>query len=89
MQPFSLIRNHVLLPVASALQEADMQLRPRLTKDIIEDIVNTIPEDWLTGDPNAGSLAQQRAVYANFLITRIENSDTFVKEAIHARQSLV
>src|SRR2546421_1026830 len=41
--PFTSIKNHVLLPVASVLEEADRLLKQRLTPEIVRQIVDMIP----------------------------------------------
>ena len=45
--PFALIKDHVLLPQASELAATDLVFKKLLTKEILQDIVNYIPEDWL------------------------------------------
>ena len=42
-----MIREHVLLPFAGALEEADLVLRDRLPAERISQIVATIPDAWL------------------------------------------
>src|SRR5689334_15334391 len=41
--PFAQIKDHVLLPAASALREADLSLKAQLTPAILRDIVQQIP----------------------------------------------
>src|SRR5438445_117609 len=48
--PFTPIKQHVLLPVASELVEADILLKARLTPTVIEDIISMIPHTWLDND---------------------------------------
>jgi hypothetical protein len=45
--PFVLIKDHVLLRFAGALRAADATLTPRVTPDLIDDIVGMIPDSWL------------------------------------------
>ena len=45
--PFALIKDHVLLPQASLLKEVDAEFKALLKTEILEDIVNTIPLEWL------------------------------------------
>src|SRR5205085_8631622 len=44
-EPFLLIKDHVLLPFAASLREADIQMSQRLTPEIIGNKVNLIPDD--------------------------------------------
>jgi len=87
--PFALIRNHVLLPYASMLAEADRTLRPRLTVEMLARIVEAVPDSWLESAPGAPPAAEQRAAYLAFLTQRLEASAIFVEEALRARTQLV
>ena len=89
--PFSPIKDHVLLPYASRLDEADAACRDTLTPDVIGAIVGLLPDEWLTGLgwPPDESPDNIRSVYVQFLMTRIAASGIFIKQAQHARQALV
>jgi hypothetical protein len=87
-RPFVLIKDHVLLPYASELGQVDEAFRPVLTKGLIQAIVALIPEEWLS-EETFESADHHRQAYAHFLETRILHSEIFVKEAQHARQSLI
>lgn len=91
-RPFALIKDHVLLPQASELDNVDTVFSKILTDEVIEGIVDLIPQDWLTDQFDhtiKETATERRAVYASFLKTRIANSQIFVKEAQHARTSLI
>lgn len=77
--PFSLVKQHILLPFAGKLEEADEVLSKKLTQENLEKIVEMIPDDWLENP------AEQRKVYLEFLIRRLETRN-FVREAIDARK---
>ena len=85
--PFAPIKDHVLLPAATLLSEADSQLRARLSPDVFESIVALIPSDWLDGEP----LPQmaRRAAYVRYLRQRLEAAHIFVEEARRARAQRV
>lgn len=89
LSPFPQIKDHVLLPQASMLEKADRELKKVLTKDKITDIVNLIPDSWLNWSNEHETVEDIRKVYSNFLITRIENSENFLKGAQDAREILV
>ena len=86
-RPFVQVKDHVLLPFATELEQVDAAYKSILTKEKIEAIVALIPAIWLTQE--AGSAEEMRRVYSQFLITRIAASETFVKEAQHAREILI
>lgn len=88
-RPFVQVKDHVLLPWASELETADAQFRAILTNERIHEIVAEIPNEWLLANDQVTSAEEGRNVYAQFLTTRIANADIFVKEAQHARTSLI
>jgi hypothetical protein len=88
-RPFAQIKDHVLLPQASVLDEVDSEFRSVLTAERIRTIVDLIPDEWLTDDSENGTPAERRNVYTQFLATRIAASDIFVKEAQHARAAII
>jgi hypothetical protein len=90
-RPFTPIKDHVLLPHASRLDEAGAAGRDTLTPDVIDAIAGLLPDEWLTGPgwPPDESPDNIRSVYAKFLNSRIAASAIFTKAAQHARQALV
>jgi hypothetical protein len=87
--PFPLIKDHVLLPFASRLAEADVRARAALARPIVEQIVELVPDVWLKDDPGFASAEAQREAYAAYLNDRLEGSAIFLKEAQRARQQLL
>ena len=83
--PFALIRDHVLLPLASRLAEIDATLRARLDDHVIDGIVDGIPAAWLGGDAPFADHRAHREAYATWLKRRLEAPRAFVEEAIRAR----
>ena len=77
-KPFPAVREHVLLPFASSIAEADDRLAYRVTRDLLEEIVAAIPGEWLDGD--------DPEVYVAYLRGRLESPRTFVDEAESARE---
>jgi hypothetical protein len=88
-RPFVQIKDHVLLPQATELDQVDELFRPLLTEELINSIVALIPDDWLLRDAPFGTAEEHRQAYARFLISRVSVSEVFVKEAQHARTSLI
>ncbi len=89
LSPFTLIKDHVLLPFAGQLSEVNEEYKQLLTPAAIHNIVSDLPDDWLEATGETSTPAEQRAVYEQFLNTRLTHSDNFVKEAQHARQALI
>jgi len=87
--PFPQIKDHVLLPVAGDIREADRELALLLTPAILADIVALIPDSWLGDEPLFAGPAEHRAAYRAYLESRLEAPRRFVEEAEHARARLV
>ncbi|WP_210490633.1 HipA family kinase [Rufibacter aurantiacus] len=88
-RPFAQAKDHVLLPQATELEAVDAEFKAILTPEVIQSIVSLIPEDWLTGDSPFATPEEHRQAYAQFLETRLAHTETFVKEAQHARKALI
>ncbi len=86
---FERIKDHILLPFASALRDADAAMAARLSPQIIESIAALIPDSWLSSGTPAGSAEERRKAYARYLIRRLQAPRAFVEEAIRARSLLV
>jgi hypothetical protein len=87
--PFPMIKDHVLLRLASALREVDSKISGRVTPDIVDSIVQLIPDAWLGGDSSFGGSNQYRAAYTEYLLRRLEPPHAFLEEAIRARSRYV
>jgi hypothetical protein len=88
-KPFPRIKDHVLLWKASELEKINSEARNILTPKQIRHIVSLVPDDWLTNDSPFQSADDHRKAYVTFLESRVTQSDLFVKEAQHARESLI
>lgn len=90
LSPFSYIKEHVLLPSASMLQEVDKEMHRLITPDLIDSIVSTIPDEWLEEEGSELTPDDRRDVYRQFLTSRLQSSaETFVAHAIDIREKLV
>ncbi|HWD65443.1 MAG TPA: HipA family kinase [Solirubrobacteraceae bacterium] len=76
---FPLIKEHVLLPRASALAAADERLPDRLDAEQIDAALADVPDEWLGEDPAAA-----RRSYREYLLARLEPPRTFAEEAARA-----
>jgi hypothetical protein len=85
--PFALIKDHVLLKLASKIEEVDAEMKVRLTPGKLAEIVELVPDEWLPEDPGFADRAEQRQAYLNFFVGRLRASDVFVGEVVRARSS--
>jgi hypothetical protein len=89
LTPFALIKDHVLLPQASMLTEVDTEYKAILSEDVIRNIVNLLPDEWLQWEGVENTPNEVREIYIQFLLLRLKNSDIFIKQAQNARQALI
>ena len=83
--PFQVVKDHVLLPFSNSFLEEEKKMTVKITKNLIENTVNLIPESWLAGDPAFSSVSQNKDAYVKYFIKRLENRHFFREEAIRAR----
>jgi hypothetical protein len=74
---FPQIADHVLLPRAASIGDADQRLAPRVDRALLEAAVALVPADWLSG-PSA-------ADYVDYLLGRVARSRDIAQEAEDGR----
>lgn len=89
VEPFTRIRDHVLLPFAGGIDEADCELAARLTPGVIAAIVSQVPDAWLLADPAFADADSHRRTYVDYLLKRLQAPRAFVGEAQRARTASV
>jgi len=82
---FPKIKEHVLLPSASLIEEADARLAARTTEELIREVLSFVPDEWLAAEPRFASAEEHRAAYAEYLLSRLQAPRDFVREAADAR----
>jgi hypothetical protein len=85
---FIQVKNHVLLPFASQLEESDRKMHGILNAEKLKNIVSLIPDEWLE-EKDQDTPESKREIYFRFLEMRLNASEIFIKEAIHARATSV
>jgi hypothetical protein len=76
-RPFEQIGEHVLLPYAASIAEADARLAPRVTRELLEDVAARVPDVWLDGD--------DPRMYVDYLAERLDEPRAWVDAAEAAR----
>ncbi len=89
MRPFTLIKDHVLLPIADKLKEADVYMHSVINEAVINQIVDLIPDDWINTPLEVTNIDDRKNIYRQFLNTRLSSSHLFLNEAINAREELI
>jgi hypothetical protein len=84
-RPFVQVRDHVLLPFAGPIPDADARLALRLDRAVLEAFAAAIPDDWLRAEAGLPDPDAHRRAYVDYLVTRLESPRAFVEEAERAR----
>ena len=72
---FAAIKEHVLLPRASAIAETDAALTAALTTTVVDEVLSLVPADW----------SVDTGAYRRYFLARLEAPRVFVEEAAGAR----
>ena len=83
--PFTAIKDHVLLPFAIDLDASDDTMSRRLTTEVVAGVVALIPDSWLDDDPLAASKPLQREAYSSYFARRLQAPRAFAQKAARAR----
>ncbi len=87
---FNYIKDHCLLAGATNLHTADEFAHKVLTDEVLKNILDTIPDEWLaiSASPFA-DVEEHRNAYFQFLSKRLIHSSNFVNAAIDARKEII
>lgn len=89
LTPFALIKDHVLLPFADQLEKVDAECKKILTNEVIREIVDLIPNDFVNWTEDGDTPDSIREIYYQFLCERLKHSENFVNEALNARKTSI
>ena len=82
---FPLIREHILLPFAKDIETADQAMTAAITSEVINSVVDLVPDDWMNDGSPFSTTAENRQAYVQYLTRRLDEPRHFVEEAIRAR----
>jgi hypothetical protein len=82
---FALIKNHVLLPQASKMDEANELMKDEINEAFLNEVLSQIPDEWLGFLGDSISSDTIRATYKSYILNRLAIADQFTKEAHDAR----
>lgn len=83
---FPQIKDHVLLPFAGDLTAADSRLRARIDEAVVEEAVQSVPEEWLGDEPLFPTIDAHRAAYSTYLLRRLDEPSPWLQEAVDAQR---
>lgn len=82
---FPKINEHVLLPKATQLSAAKSELKDMLKNDVIKNIIDNIPSEWLVEESDNFTPDEKRNAYFTFLQSKVKSLDLLEKEARDAQ----
>jgi hypothetical protein len=88
-RPYSMARDHVLLPFADALTEADAAFTLLLTPGVLDEVVGLVPDEWLRDEPGFVDADEVRSAYVEYLSARLEEPRTWVQALGEAHEQLI
>ena len=71
---------HVLAPFAKRLPDADEELAPRVTEDLLREVTGLVPEPWLANEPGFAGPQAVRDAYVAQLMARVAAPRTWLPE---------
>ena len=88
VKPFPMIKDHVLLPQldVAQLRIADARAKIVLTQQFLYDLLELVPDDWLTYKSPFTEATQTRTAYLEFLETRLLKSSLFIDEIVKLKE---
>jgi hypothetical protein len=84
---FPVIRDHILLSIAGSIVAADEHLAPRLTSELIREVIEGVPDELLDGVPPFATPEGHRAAYVAHLTHRLAPPRRWMEEAEEARRA--
>lgn len=87
---FVQIKDHVLLPQATQIQQANDELLKLITPELIKSIIAAVPDVWLNNSENSLENKEDiRNTYFNFLTNRLKHAVIFVNEIQDAGKKFI
>lgn len=83
---FAPIKDHVLLPAAGSIVDADTRLAPKLNDTVLWSIIGSVPDAWLPNN-EMGDAEAQRHAYMDYFLSRLEGPRPFIEEVERYREA--
>src|SRR5882672_7831130 len=80
LQPYD-AGDHILRGYAGGVGVADQELAPMVTEDLLGEVVDLVPEEWLVSDTAHPSAEATRRAYVTFLLARLERRPAWLPAA--------
>ncbi|WP_432082141.1 HipA family kinase [Streptomyces sp. WAC 04229] len=81
-------RHHALGHHAPDVRAADAELAPRVTEELLRDVVGRVPDAWLTPEAGFGTPDEVRSAYVGYLHARVRASEQWLPADFPDRDEL-
>ncbi|KFG72961.1 HipA family kinase [Streptomyces mutabilis] len=81
-------RHHALGHYAPDVRAADAELAPKVTEELLREVVGRVPEDWLTCEAGLDTPDEVRAAYVEYLLARARASRQWLPTGFPTREEL-
>ena len=88
-RPYAAARDHVLLPLADGIREADAALSPLLTPEVLRGIVSSVPDEWLAAEPGFETAESVREAYVSYLLSRLREPRVWARALDEVRREVL
>jgi hypothetical protein len=79
-QPYD-ASDHVLAAYISGVASTDAALAPLVTRDLLDDVLAQVPDEWLEPVPGAVDATALRSAYVDFLLARVTGGRAWLPAA--------
>jgi HipA-like protein len=76
-QPYD-ASDHIMIGHADQVPSADAELSPRVTRELLEEVLAQVPDEWLEPGPGLADVGAVREAYTNYLLARVAGSRTWL-----------
>ncbi|MFF4838028.1 HipA family kinase [Streptomyces sp. NPDC001315] len=81
-------RHHALGQYAPDTRAADAELAPRVTEELLREVVAEVPDAWLAGEPDFATPDDARTAYVDHLHARVRASEAWLPTDFPSREEL-
>ncbi|MER6981754.1 HipA family kinase [Streptomyces carpinensis] len=81
-------RHHALGHYAPDVRAADTELAPKVTRELLDEVLAEVPDAWLTDEPGFATPGEARAAYADYLAARVAASEAWLPTDFPSREEL-
>ncbi len=82
------LRHHALGRYAPDVRAADAELAPKVTRELLAEVLAEVPDAWLEGEPGFSGAGAVRDAYVDYLAARVAASAAWLPTCFPSREEL-